>query len=78
MSLDEKARALETVVSSPSGVRDVVRVLTCRTSRAISLLEDMEKEKLIEFHRVRRPRRGRPKKTIICTSLGSELLDDHR
>jgi hypothetical protein len=78
MSLDEKARVLETAASSPSGVRDVVQALACRTSRVISLLEDMRKEGLIEFQHATCSRRGRPKKTIVCTCLGSDFLEDHR
>ncbi len=78
MSLDEKAQVLETVMSSSSGVKDVVRTLPCRASRTISLLKEMEQERLIEFQHVTPSSRGRPKKIMVCTSLGSEFLETHR
>jgi predicted ArsR family transcriptional regulator len=78
MSFDEKARILEAVTSSSRGVREVVQALAGRTSRVVSLLKEMEEERLIEFQRVTRSRRGRPKKSIVCTSLGSEFLETHR
>jgi predicted ArsR family transcriptional regulator len=78
MSLDEKARILETVSSSSCGVRDVIKKLACRASRVISLLKEMEQEQLIEFQNATQSKRGRPRKNVVCTDLGFEFLEAHR
>jgi hypothetical protein len=78
MSLDEKARILETAASSSCGVRDVIKTLACRASKVISLLKEMEQERLIEFQNVSQLRKGRPTKNVVCTDLGLEFLEAHR
>ena len=78
MSFDEKAQVLETAISSSPSVRDIVNTLRQRTSDTIALLKEMEKERLIKFQNVKREYRGRPKKTIVCTSLGREFLEGYR
>lgn len=78
MSLDQKAQILQAAASSiQCGVRDVVHALRCRTSRIISLLKEMEEESLIELHEASCSKRGRPRKTIVITSLGSEFLETY-
>lgn len=78
MSLESKAQVLEAVSSARCGVRDVVQALTCRTSRVVLLLKEMEEERLIEMLQAPSSKRGRPKKIIICTPLGSEFLEAYR
>lgn len=78
MSLEPKAQVLEAVSSAPCGIRDVVQALTCRTSRVVLLLKEMEEERLIEIQQTPSSKRGRPKKIIRCTSLGSEFLEAYR
>jgi hypothetical protein len=78
MSFDEKAQVLETAISASPSVRDVVNTLPRRTSKIIALLKEMEKERLIKFQDVKRSNRGRPKRTIVCTSLGIEFLESYR
>ena len=78
MSLDEKARILETAASSSCGVRDVIKTLACRASRVISLLKEMEQERLIEFQNASQLRKGRPTKNVVYTDLGLEFLEAHR
>lgn len=78
MSLEPKARVLEAVSSAPRGVRDVVQALTCRTSKVVLLLKEMEEERLIEVQQSLPSKRGRPKKNIGCTPLGFEFLEAYR
>jgi hypothetical protein len=78
MSLDQRARILEVAVSTTCGVRDLVEVLEWKTSKVISLLKEMNKEKLINLQQVTYSRRGRPKKNIICTPLGFDFLETYR
>jgi len=78
MSLDQRAQILEAAVSTTCGVRDLVQVLEWKTSKVISLLREMNKERLIDLQQVTYSRRGRPKKNIICTSLGFEFLETYR
>jgi hypothetical protein len=78
MSLDQRAQVLETVVSDPCGVREVIQKLRWKPSRVISLLEMMKEERLIKLQCVRTRKRGRPKKNMTHTSLGSEFLETYR
>jgi len=78
MSLDQRARILETVASAPCGVREAIQRLKWRNSHVISLLERMEDERLIELQHARAHKRGRPKKNITCTSLGLAFLEAYR
>jgi len=78
MSLDQRAQILEVAVSASCGVRDLVKVLEWKTSKVVSLLREMNKEKLIDFQQVTCSRRGRPKKKIVCMPLGSEFLETYR
>ena len=75
MSLEQKAQVLEAAASASCGVRDAVQKLTCKTSSVISLLKEMEQERLIELTKAVYSRRGRPKKIITCTPLGFEFLE---
>jgi len=78
MSLESRAQVLEAISSAPRGVRDVAQALTCRTSRVVLLLKEMEGERLIEVRQTSSPKRGRPKKVMRCTPLGFEFLDAYR
>jgi hypothetical protein len=78
MSLDQRAQILEAIVSTACGVRDLVQVLEWKTSKVVSLLREMNKEKLIDLQQITYSRRGRPKKNIICTPLGLEFLETYR
>jgi DNA-binding PadR family transcriptional regulator len=75
MSLDQRARILEAAASTTCGVRDLVQTLEWKTSKVISLLKEMNKERLVDLQQVTYSRRGRPKKTITCTPLGFEFLE---
>jgi predicted ArsR family transcriptional regulator len=78
MSLEQRAQVLEAVVSAPCGVRDVALALTCRASRVVSLLKEMEGERLIELEQAEPSKRGRPKKLMLCTPLGFEFLEAYK
>jgi len=78
MSLDQRARVLEVVVSASCGVRDVIRRLRWKASRVVGLLEWMCDEGLVELCVVSGSGRGRPKKNIVCTRLGFEFLEAYR
>ena len=78
MSLDQRARILEAAVSTTCGVRDLVQALEWKTSKVVSLLREMNKEKLVDLQKATYSRRGRPKKNIICTPLGFEFLETYR
>jgi DNA-binding PadR family transcriptional regulator len=38
----------------------------------------MNEEQLIEFQEVPHSKRGRPKKSVVCTPLGFEFLETHK
>jgi transcription initiation factor IIE alpha subunit len=77
-SLDQRAQILEIAASTTCGVRDLVQSLKWKTSKVISLLREMNKEKLIDLQQATDSRRGRPKKNITCTLLGFEFLETYR
>ena len=78
MSLDQRVQILEAAASTAYGVRDLVQVLKWKTSKVVSLLREMNNERLIDLQQVMYSRRGRPKKNIICTPLGFEFLETYR
>jgi DNA-binding PadR family transcriptional regulator len=78
MSLEHRARILEITKSSSRGVREIVHLLKLKTSNVISLLKKMDQEQLIETRYATTQRKGRPKKCIIITALGSEFLDTYK
>jgi len=78
MPMDPRAQMLEAVESGPRGVREVIKKLRWRPSRAISLSRKMRIEGLIELQQVKQSRRGRPKKIIFCTPLGFDFLRTYR
>jgi len=78
MSLGQRAEILEAATSTTAGVRDLVRSLKWKTSNIISFLKKMNEEQLIEFQQATHSKRGRPKKTVICTPLGLEFLETYR
>jgi len=78
MSLEQRAKILEITSSSPRGVREIVHLLKLNTSNVISLLNKMGEEQLIEMHPAEVPKKGRPKKCVIATSLGFEYLNDFK
>ena len=80
MSVDEKAQMLNVVAPTEHGVRELIQKLRWKPSRVISLLEQMKDEGLIELQKnsARNSRRGRPKKIMMCTSLGFEFLEAYR
>lgn len=77
MSLEKEARILEMASSTPCGIRDMAQKLRWKTSRVISLSKKMSEERLIEFQIVKQSSRGRPKKNIVCTSLGLDFLETY-
>jgi len=77
MSLEKEAQFLEAAVSAPCGLRDLARTLKWKTSTVISLSKKMNEERLIQFQKVKHSRRGRPKKNIVCTSLGLDFLETY-
>jgi len=80
LSVDEKAQMLNVVAPTEHGVRELIQKLRWKPSRVISLLEQMKDEGLIELQKnsARNSRRGRPKKIMMCTSLGFEFLEAYR
>lgn len=78
MSLDDRAKLLETVAQTPRGVRELIKKLGWSPSRVTHLLDMMRGEGLIESKLVRNESRGRPKKTVIPTPLGLDFLETHR
>ena len=78
MPMDPRAQMLEAVESGPRSVREVIKKLRWRPSRAISLSRKMRIEDLIELQQVKQSRRGRPKKIIFCTHLGFDFLRTYR
>jgi DNA-binding MarR family transcriptional regulator len=78
MSLDDRAELLETVAQTPLGVRELIRKLRWNPSRVTRLLDRMREEGLIELRPVKNAVRGRPKKTVVSTSLGLDFLETHR
>jgi len=71
---------LDVIAQTEHGVRGVIQKLRWKPSRAIFLLQQMKDEGLIELQKnsARNSRRGRPKKIMICTSLGYEFLEAYR
>ena len=67
MSLEQRAKVLQAATSSPSGVRDIVKLLKTKSSNIVSLLKQMENEALIEVQHAKSPKKGRPKKFITAT-----------
>jgi len=75
MSLEQKAQITQAAASGLHGVRDLAKKLRWRTSSIVSLLRELQEERLIDFHTARRPSRGRPKRSIVCTPLGLDFLE---
>src|SRR5208337_3672619 len=78
MSHEQRARILQVVTSRPCGVRDIVKLLKIKSSNTVSLLTQMENEKLIEVQFAKGPKKGRPKKCITASSLGYDFLDSYK
>ena len=78
MSIEQRAKILETATSSPLGVREMVERLKGKTSNITALLEEMRNEGLVDLKRVASAKRGRPKKQVSCTSLGVDFLETYR
>ena len=78
MSIEQRAKILETATSSPLGVREIVERLKGKTSNITALLEEMRNEGLVDLKRVASAKRGRPKKQVLCTSLGVDFLETYR
>jgi len=78
MSIEQRAKILETATSSPLGVREIVERLKGKTSNITALLEEMRNEGLVDLKRVASAKRGRPKKQVSCTSLGVDFLETYR
>ena len=80
MSVDERAQILNVVARTERGVRELIQKLRWKPSRVIFLLEQMRDEGLIELQKnsAHNSRRGRPKKIMVCTSLGYEFLEAYR
>ena len=73
--LDESATILKTINQNPCGVRELVGKLHWKTQRVVSLLKTMRDKGFIEFHENATPTRGRPKKIVVASTLGIELLE---
>ncbi len=78
MSLEQKARILEAVQLASCGIRELTKALKWRTSSVVFLSRKMNEERLIEFRTVKQENRGRPKKTMVITSLGLDFLETYR
>lgn len=78
MSLEQRAQILTAIASTTYGVRDLAKTLKWKTSNVVSLLKKMNEEQLIELQQVAHAKRGRPKKSITCTSLGFEFLATYK
>jgi DNA-binding MarR family transcriptional regulator len=78
MSLDQRAQILTAITSTTYGVRDLAQTLKWKTSNVVSLLKRMNEEQLIALQQVAHSKRGRPKKNIVCTSLGFEFLATYK
>jgi DNA-binding MarR family transcriptional regulator len=74
MSLEQKAQIIQAAASGSYGVRDLAKKLRWRTSSIVSLLRELQEERLIDFSVARKPSRGRPKRSVVCTPLGLDLL----
>jgi DNA-binding PadR family transcriptional regulator len=83
MFMDQRARVLETVLPGERGIREVIKELGWAPSRIVDLFRKMEDEGLIiwmensDMRSSMRARRGRPKKIMMCTSLGIEFLETY-
>jgi DNA-binding MarR family transcriptional regulator len=73
--LDESATILKAINHNPCGVRELVGKLHWKTQRVVSLLKTMRDEGFIEFQENATPTRGRPKKIVVASTLGIELLE---
>ena len=81
MSLDQRARILEAVTPVERGVREMTEELRWAPSHVINMLKKMEDEGLIievQSSSARSSKRGRPKKTMVCTPLGLDFLEAYR
>ncbi len=79
MSLDHKAKILEAAASNSYGIKEIIqKVKGTRATHIISLVNEMNQEKLVELQQVPRAKPGRPKKHITLTSLGYEFLETYR
>ncbi len=78
MSLDDRAKLLETAAQTPLGVRQLIKKLGWSPSHVTHLLGRMREEGLLELKPVKNAVRGRPKKTVIPTPLGLDFLETHR
>ena len=75
MSLEQKVQIIQAAASGLHGVRDLAKKLRWRTSSIVSLLKELQEERLIDFSTVRKPSRGRPKRSVVCTPLGLDFLN---
>jgi len=81
MSLDRRAQMLEALLPAMRGVREVAEELRWAPSRVVDLLRKMEDEGLVfelQNNGARSSKRGRPKRIVACTSLGSKFLETYR
>jgi DNA-binding PadR family transcriptional regulator len=78
MSLEQRAQILAAITSTTYGVRDLAQTLKWKTSNVVSLLKKMNEEQLITLQQATHSKRGRPKKSITCTPLGSEFLATYK
>ena len=80
MFFEQRARVLEIVTSASAqcGVRDIVYLMKMKSSNVITLLRKMQEEQLVEIRFAKGPKKGRPKKFIIPTSLGGDFLDAYK
>lgn len=78
MSLDQRAQILETAILGTCGVRELLKILKWKASKVISLLKEMNRERLIDLQQVRSSKKGRPKKNVLCTPLGYEFIETYR
>jgi DNA-binding MarR family transcriptional regulator len=74
MSLEQRAQILTAITSATYGVRDLAQTLKWKTSNVVSLLKKMNEEQLVRLQQAPHAKRGRPKKSIMCTPLGFEFL----
>ncbi len=78
MSLSQRAQILIVVSATNFGVRELAQTLKWKTANVVSLLKKMSEEQLVRLQQDSHSKRGRPKKSIICTPLGFEFLETYR
>jgi predicted transcriptional regulator len=78
MSLEQRAKIIQTTESNDCGIRELIQTLKLKNANTISLLRKMEDEGLIKIADAKSAKRGRPKKHVKVTPLGAEFYDAYK